>query len=77
MTVPPRQFLLPSLCGECFPGCLLPSLCGECIGIGLGLGTTGFGFGHCAGWTFYGTGNRPLPHLPRKCGKTLGQDLVV
>ena len=53
-------------CGDCFPGCLLPSLCGECIGIGLGFGTHGFGFGHCAGWKFCDTGNRPLPHLPRK-----------
>ena len=66
MTMPPRQCLLPSLCGECFPGCLLPSLCGECIGIGLGFGTHGFGLGHCAGWKFCDTGNRPLPHLPKK-----------
>ena len=26
MNMPPRQCLLPSLCGECFPGCLLPAL---------------------------------------------------
>ena len=70
MTMPPRQCLLPSLCGEYFPGCLLPSLCGRCIGIGLGFGTHGFGFGHCAGWKFCDTGNRPLPHLPKKRGKT-------
>ena len=45
----------------------------ECIGIGLGLGTHGFGFGRCAGWTFYGTGNRPLPHLPKtRFGPTSG-----
>ena len=69
MTMPPRQCLLPSLCGECFPGCLLPSLCGECIGIGLGFGTHGFGFGHCARWKFCDTGNRPLPHLPKKTRK--------
>ena len=74
MTMPPTQCLLPLLCGKCFPGCLLPPLCG--IGIGLGLGTHGFGFGHCAGWTFYGTGNHPLPHLPKKHGKTSGLDLI-
>ena len=49
MTMPPRQCLLPSLCGECFPGCLLPSLCGECIGIGLGFSTQGLGLGTVLG----------------------------
>ena len=77
MTMPPGQCLLPSLCGKCSPKCLLPSLCGECIGIGLRLGTHGFGFGHCAGWTFYGMGSRPLPHLPKKHGITSGLDLIL
>ena len=69
MTMPPRQCLLPSLCGECFPGCLLPSLCGECIGIGLGFSTHGFGFGHCAGWKFCDTGYEQTNRLTNKSHK--------
>ena len=70
MTMPPRQCLLPSLCGECFPGCLLPSLCGECIGIALGFGTHGFGFGHCLVGSFVTRGAAPCRTYLKKHGGT-------
>ena len=60
----PTWCLLPSLCGECFPGCLLPSLDGDCMYCDLGFGTHRFGFGHHA--ERFCKGNRPLEHLPKK-----------
>ena len=58
--LPATPCLLPSLCGECFPGCLLPSLCGNFFCGGLDLGTHGYGFGHGDGRMNFCKGNRPL-----------------
>ena len=74
--LPATPCLLPSLCGECFPGCLLPSLCDDYICVDLGLGTHGFGFGHGGGRMTFCKGNHPLTRLPKKTRKIATQQSV-
>ena len=76
LATPTTPCLLPSLCGECFPGCLVPSLCGDCICVGLGLGTHGFGFGHGGGRMTFCKRNGPLTRLPKKTRKIAAQQSV-